>query len=135
MKHYKSGFTLIEIVIVIIIIGVLASIAIPKYSATMERIRSSEGVNILTALMGAQKRYAMENGGVYTATLTDLDITIPAPANFNAISDASLSTTAASIATVTRNNNSFGNYTLTISDLGVITCAGGSGNICTKMGY
>ena len=133
IKNTLSGFTLVELIIVVVIVGGLAVLAIPRYRSTMEAVKSREGVGILTALMGAQKRYALENGGAYTSTLTDLDITIPASTSFNAPTIA----TSNPIASIVRNNtnNAYGNYTLTITDLGVVACSGGSGSICTKVGY
>jgi type II secretory pathway pseudopilin PulG len=119
--------------VVIIVIGVMAALALPRYQATMETVKAREGVSLLTALMGAQKRYALENDGVYTATLTDLDLDVPAPKYFNTPTLA----TSNPVASIQRNNtdNSYGNYTLTMTDVGVVACSGGSGSICTKIGY
>ena len=44
LKKNQSGFTLLEIIIVIIIIGILASIALPKFFKTVEYSRSSEAL-------------------------------------------------------------------------------------------
>ena len=43
----KSGFTLLEIIIVIIIVGVLASIALPKFFKSVEFSRAQEALNSL----------------------------------------------------------------------------------------
>ena len=133
MRTSNRGFTLLEVMVAIIIVGVLAAMALPRYFASLEVVRSREGVGILTSLMGAQKRYALENGGSYTSTLTDLDVTIPTSINFNAptVSDSN------PVASIQRNNtnNSYGNYTVTITDVGVVACSGGSGSICNKIGY
>ena len=131
-----SAFSLSEMVVVIMIIGVLASIALPRYQVTVERVRSSEGVNILTALLGAQKRYATENGGLYTGTLSNLDVTPPPSTPANNFDDPTVSAISP-LASIHRKNGPSGidDYTLQISDTGVITCFGGGGGICTKMGY
>lgn len=52
----QQGFTLIEVIVVIIMIGVLAAVAIPIYSGYVYRARASEGV----VFLGTIKTYAME---------------------------------------------------------------------------
>jgi type IV pilus assembly protein PilE len=129
----ESAFSMMELITVLVIVGVLASIALPRYEVGIEKIRSSEGAQILTALLDAQKRYSSENGGAYTATMSDLDVTIPASSNFNAPTVSASSP----LATIQRIDGSSGidDYTLTISDTGTVSCSGGGGGICGKMGY
>ena len=72
----KNGFTLAEIIVVVIILGMLTTLAIPRFTTTFERVRASEGVNLLTALLGAQKVYQLENAAYSTdPTLLEVDIT------------------------------------------------------------
>lgn len=113
----KKGFSLIEIIIVVVILGILAAVAIPKVLAPNERVRSTEGTQILSALLRVQKGYALENSGNYATELSALDITIPVLANFNA---PTVANNASGVAAIQRSNS---NYTLTITDAGVITCA------------
>ncbi|HNV23805.1 MAG TPA: prepilin-type N-terminal cleavage/methylation domain-containing protein [Candidatus Omnitrophota bacterium] len=58
----KSGFTLLEIIIVIIIIGVLASLALPKFFQTINFAKSTEALNTLGELKRAADRCAMMSG-------------------------------------------------------------------------
>ena len=74
-RKSKHGFTLIELVIVIIIIGILASLAIPSYFKTVERSRISEALSALGSIRAAQFRYASEHGK-YADDFGDLDINI-----------------------------------------------------------
>ena len=53
----KKGFTLLELVIVIIAIGILASIALPNYTRTVEKSRVAEAKQMLGAIRTAQMIY------------------------------------------------------------------------------
>ena len=70
-ENKLAGFTLLEIIIVVIIIGVLASIALPNYNRTVERSRLAEAVNTLKIIKDAQSRYAAQTGD-YAGSLTNL---------------------------------------------------------------
>ena len=59
MKNQK-GFTLLELLIVVIIIGILASIAMPQYMKTIERAKTAEALTNLATLRGAMERYWYE---------------------------------------------------------------------------
>ena len=64
----RKGFTLIELIIVVIIVGVLASIALPQYTAFVERARSTEAINTMGAVKKAQEAFRMENVNANYAT-------------------------------------------------------------------
>jgi type IV pilus assembly protein PilE len=128
MKKNKA-FTLVEMMIVMVIIGALASVAVPSYTTHIERVRASEGVQNLTALLSSQKRYFLENSA-YAAALASLDIDIPASNNFDV---PTVANNAAAVASIARNDAT---YTLTISAAGVVTCAPtGAGTLCARLGY
>ena len=129
------GFTLLETIVVIIIIGTIAALAIPRYFSATEAVRSREGVGILIALLGSQNRYSLENAGAFTNTLANLDITIPGSPNFNAPNVFAAVNPGDDAANIQRSGGPYGTYTLTISRAGTVTCAGGTGGICGKIGY
>ena len=76
----QGGFTLLELLMVVIIIAILASIAIPQYLRVAERSRAAEALTNLAAIRSAELRYrAQVPTQDYTVTLTDLDTEITNP--------------------------------------------------------
>ncbi len=61
----KSGFTLLEIIIVIIIVGVLASLALPRFFATVEFSRAQEALSAIAAVRGGMERCYVGKGNTY----------------------------------------------------------------------
>lgn len=58
----KKAFTLVELLIVIVIIGILATLAVPQYNKMIERARGAEAKSILGALARANLAYYYEHG-------------------------------------------------------------------------
>lgn len=56
MKNHDSAFTLIELIVVIIVIGILVSVAFPNYQRAVERGVQAEAVQLLGTLRAAQLR-------------------------------------------------------------------------------
>ena len=71
----QKGFTLLEILVVVLIIGILAAIALPKYQRAVAKTRYAELKNLTNSIYYAQKRYYLANG-TYADTFDKLDITI-----------------------------------------------------------
>ena len=65
----KKGFTLVELVIVIAILGILALYAIPKYQNLIEEARSSEAKAQLGSVRSALGIYYAKNHGKYPSTI------------------------------------------------------------------
>lgn len=70
----KKGFTLVEIMIVVVIIGLLAAMAIPAFQQVREQSRQKTVVNNLRQVAAAGQQYILEEGvtQVDYATLTTL---------------------------------------------------------------
>ncbi|HTA30064.1 MAG TPA: type II secretion system protein [Candidatus Cybelea sp.] len=72
--HRKAGFTLVEIMIVVAIIGLLAAIAIPNFVRARTTAQQNACINNLRQLDGAKQEWALEKRAGATATPANTDI-------------------------------------------------------------
>ncbi len=70
----RRGFTLVEIMIVVAIIGMLAAIAIPSYKRARAYAQANACVENLRQIMGAKDRYALENNKVTGDPVTQTEL-------------------------------------------------------------
>jgi prepilin-type N-terminal cleavage/methylation domain-containing protein len=79
----RKGFTLVELAVVIVIIGVLAAFGVPKFLQSVEKSKAAEAFNYWSAVQSAQERYIAQNGryAAWDATSSSgtcpLDIVLP----------------------------------------------------------
>ena len=72
----KKGFTLIEILVVIVIVGILAALTLPNYMAIKEKTLDREAKANLALIRAAEKIYKMEEGNYYpsSGSISTIDV-------------------------------------------------------------
>lgn len=134
-----SGFTMIELMIVVVVIGILAAIALSGYRIQVAKVRNQEAIRALMAVWDAQKDYYRTNGA-YAAIMGNLDVDFPSGLkhfsgptavagtldNCGAGPDTPVLATAVSLSEV---------YTLSVLDDGRVVCSPCGDVRCAKMGF
>ena len=119
----RKGFTLVELAVVIVIIGVLAAFGVPRFLQSVERSKASEAFQYLAAVRSAQERYVSKEG-VYAGTTGSLDITQTPPKYFT-------------VGTITATNPGGGTptWTLTLTRISATSSYGGYTVVFTQDGF
>jgi prepilin-type N-terminal cleavage/methylation domain-containing protein len=106
----RKGFTLVELAVVIVIIGILAAFGVPKFLQSVEKSKAAEAFNYLSSLAAAQERYIAQNGIYYAGTVQTLgvsgntdgiDVTLPTLQYFSADGTAGTAPTCTAAAVST----------------------------------
>ena len=117
-KMNKKGFTLVEIMIVVAIIGLLAAIGIPSFQKARAGSRKNACINNLRQIESAKEQWAMENNGVAGQSVTTANAgeyikggwsALECPEGGTAYAESVIGTNA-----VCPNVGSFAEHTLTI---------------------
>ena len=74
IRKNTAGFTLVEIMIVVAIIGLLAAIAVPNFAQARANARRGACVNNLRLIDAAKEQWALETNAAPDASVADTDI-------------------------------------------------------------
>src|SRR5919106_5939112 len=66
----ESGFTLVELLVVMLILGILAAIAIPSFFNQRDKARDADAKESVRTAQTAIETYAIDNNGEYTNATT-----------------------------------------------------------------
>ena len=72
MKGQRQGFTLVEIMIVVTVIGLLAAIAVPTYTQAREKSMTNRCLNNLRQMTHAKDQYAFDHFNAEPSAVIDL---------------------------------------------------------------
>jgi len=129
MIQRKKGFTLIELMIVVAVIGILAAVAYPSYVDNVTRSNRSEGQRELTRLANLQEQLMVDSKS-YSADMKDLGMaTDPFITESGFYSIDAVVVNSTFVLTATAKNSQYTNdtacRTLTITDTGAKTPSSG----------
>ncbi len=127
LKQNRGGFTLMEVLIVVVVLAVLAGLAVPMYTASVEKSRKAEALAALGALRQSELRFFAQTGA-YTNAIANLDFDPASVAGGQTLHFTYAVATPSAVtftATATRNATDLpagapANRTVTITQAGVV---------------
>ncbi len=67
----RKGFSIVELIIVVVIVGILSTFAVPQFAVTKERTLDNEAIALLGLIRAAERAYRMEESTYYPSVGSD----------------------------------------------------------------
>ncbi|MDD5080457.1 MAG: prepilin-type N-terminal cleavage/methylation domain-containing protein [Candidatus Omnitrophica bacterium] len=129
----RKGFTLLELLVVVVVIAILAAVGLPKLLSVSDKAKMSEGIQIANAFRSAQMNYYALNEE-YAATCADLDLDYSDTQYFTVPTGTNCANTGA---VTVSGKGDLADVTLVIDEDGNIACTAtgaGHGTLCKIKG-
>ncbi len=76
-KHAINGFGLIELVVILVMVGLMASVGVPAYNGFVERARIAKAIGDISSISLQIERFRLNNEDRVPDSLADISIVIP----------------------------------------------------------
>ncbi len=76
MERRPTGFSLLELLVALVVLGILLGVAVPAYRALLQPVRRADARLVLTEILLAEQRWHLRQGRY--GTLADLGLVVPA---------------------------------------------------------
>jgi prepilin-type N-terminal cleavage/methylation domain-containing protein len=125
LKRKQSGFTIVELLIVIVVIGILAALVVTTFSGVQKKARDSERQTDINAIHGQVEAYYAQNGKY--PTLANMNDSAFVSGTLKGLDPAALKDPKGSASTLSATAGA-GTYSYAVTPAG---CDNGAGGDCT----
>jgi type IV pilus assembly protein PilA len=131
-RNEESGFTLVELLVVMLILGILAAIAVPAFFSQRDKARDADAKSAARTAETAIESYATDNGGKYTGATAAILQGIEPTLNDATLEEPTVADNTYTVTADSDTGNTFsisraadGTTTLTCTDGGTAGCPTG----------